>query len=116
VDADGYGALIDRDARLSVLCDSTETRALGLFHLVDPSCWLLDAIRLTGNYPRLRRRVCYGVAQSVPCRSRSRGNQMAKAKAAKTAKAKKTAAVKDLSAKNPKSVKGGVLLRKKVFE
>jgi hypothetical protein len=117
---DRYVALVSRGARLSTLCEGTEMHALGLVHLAEPACWLLDAIRLAGIYAGLKRRVCYGVARSGPARHPARRIVMAKAKtakAAKAAKAKKTATVKDLAPKNSKAVKGGaVLLRKKVYE
>ncbi len=102
---------------MSTLCEGTEMHALGLVHLAEPACWLLDAIRLAGIYAGLKRRVCYGVARSGPARHPARRIVMAKAKTAKAAKAKKTATVKDLAPKNSKAVKGGaVLLRKKVYE
>ena len=113
LDANGYMTLVEKQARLSVPCDGTEARTLGLFHLVDPACWLLDAIRLTGHYIELKRRVYHGPAQPGPAGNRSRRNEMAKARTTKAAP--KKAAVKDLAPKNPKAVKGG-LLKKKVYE
>ena len=113
LDADGYMTLVEKQARLSVPCDGTEARTLGLFHLVDPACWLLDAIRLTGHYIELKRRVYHDPAQPGPAGNRSRRNEMAKARTTKAAP--KKAAVKDLAPKNPKAVKGG-LLKKKVYE
>lgn len=113
LDANGYMTLVEQHARLSVPCDGTEARTLGLFHLTDPACWLLDAIRLTGHYVELKRRVYHGPAQPGPAGNRSRRNEMAKARTTKAAP--KKAAVKDLAPKNPKAVKGG-LLKKKVYE
>ena len=104
---DRYVALVSRQARLSALCGGTETHALGLLHLVEPVCWLLDAIRLSGTYPELERRV---------------GHRLAKARTAKTSKAAmpratKTVMVKDFAAKGAKSVTGGAMaLRRKVHE
>jgi len=57
LDHRSYTALIAADARLSILCDSSLTHTLGLIDTADPVCWFHDAIRLTGLYPGLKRRL-----------------------------------------------------------
>jgi hypothetical protein len=52
-----YVTLVEKEAVLSALCSGREPHALELMHLADPACWLLDAIRLTGLYPAIRRRL-----------------------------------------------------------
>ena len=119
-----YEALVARDARLAMLCRCDDPHALGLHRLAEPVCWLLDAVRLSGVYGRLQRGLCYGVRHSEFAAHLSWRDMMAKAKAAKKAVAKKApakktaakATVKDLKPKDTKSVKGGALARKKVFE
>jgi hypothetical protein len=56
LDVEGYTRLVSADARLVMLCDGTCAHSLGLTDGAEAVCWLLDAIRLAGLYPDLRRR------------------------------------------------------------
>ena len=112
VTRDRYVALVGKQARLSALCEGTETHPLGLVHLVEPVCWLLDAIRLSGTYAELERGVGSRLAQSGSAEHRSRSRRMAKARTAKTVKTAKAA-----KPKATKTVKGAAMaLRRKVYE
>ena len=75
---DHYVALVSRQARLSALSGGAETHALGLLHLVEPVCWLLDAIRLSGTYAGLTRRLCHRVAKSGSAGDRVRSTVSAR--------------------------------------
>jgi hypothetical protein len=57
LDLRGYEQLVAMDARLALVSAGSQGFALGLRALTDPTCWLLDAIRLVGLYPRLKSRV-----------------------------------------------------------
>ena len=98
LDLRGYERLVALDARLALVGAGSHAYALGLRPLTDPTCWLLDAIRLAGLYARLKGRARIALA-SVS------GEHMAKKmkKAAKSGKkAKKSVAVKNLKAKKAK--------------
>ena len=104
LDLRGYERLVAMDARLELVSAGSHAYALGLLPLTDPTCWLLDAIRLVGLYARLKGRA--RIALSSPS-----GEHMAKKmkKAAKSRKtAKKSVAVKNLKAKKAKSTKAGI--------
>jgi len=49
-----YVNLVTRDARLELLLDDTHPYLVGLLRPSEPTCWLLDAIRLAGMYGRIR--------------------------------------------------------------
>jgi len=57
LDVDSYAELAAAEARLSILCEASRTYTLGLIETIEPVCWLHDAIRLSGLYPRLKRRL-----------------------------------------------------------
>lgn len=57
LDLHGYEQLVAMDARLALVSAGSQAYALGLRPLTDPTCWLLDAIRLVGLYARLKGRV-----------------------------------------------------------
>lgn len=57
LDLRGYTELVAAEARLSGLRQGSGSHTLGLMESLDPVRWLLDAIRLTGFYPRLRQRL-----------------------------------------------------------
>ncbi len=57
LDLRGYERLVAMDARLALVSAGSQAYALGLRPLTDPTCWLLDAIRLVGLYARLKGRV-----------------------------------------------------------
>jgi hypothetical protein len=57
LDLRGYEQLVAMDARLALVSAGSQGYALGLRALTDPTCWLLDAIRLVGLYARLKGRV-----------------------------------------------------------
>src|SRR5205809_2375312 len=57
LDVDSYAELAAAEARLSILCEVSRTYTLGLIETIEPVCWLHDAIRLSGLYPRLKRRL-----------------------------------------------------------
>lgn len=57
LDRRGYERLVAMDARLAMVSAGAQAHALGLRPATDPACWLVDAIRLVGLYPRLRRRL-----------------------------------------------------------
>ena len=57
LDLRGYERLVAMDARLALVSAGSQAYALGLRPLTDPTCWLLDAIRLVGLYERLKGRV-----------------------------------------------------------
>ena len=57
LDLRGYERLVAMDARLALVSAGSHAYALGLRPLIDPTCWLLDAIRLVGLYARLKGRV-----------------------------------------------------------
>jgi hypothetical protein len=57
LDLRGYERLVAMDARLALVSAGTHAHALGLRPLTDPTCWLLDAIRLVGLYAPLKGRV-----------------------------------------------------------
>ncbi|HEX9822598.1 MAG TPA: TfuA-like protein [Methylomirabilota bacterium] len=62
LDLRGYTGLVAAEARLSGLRQGSGSYTLGLMETLDPVCWLLDAIRLTGLYPGLRQRLERGPA------------------------------------------------------
>jgi hypothetical protein len=101
LDLRGYERLVAMDARLALVGAGSHAHALGLRPHTDPTCWLLDAIRLVGLYARLKGRARIALAEAS-------GAHMAKKmkKAAKSVKtAKKSVAVKNLKAKKAKSAK-----------
>jgi hypothetical protein len=57
LDLHGYERVVAMDARLALVSTGSHAYALGLRPLTDPTCWLIDAIRLAGLYARLRGRV-----------------------------------------------------------
>jgi hypothetical protein len=57
LDLRGYERLVAMDARLALVSAGSQAYALGLRPLTDPTCWLLDAIRLVGLYAGLKGRV-----------------------------------------------------------
>ena len=57
LDRRGYERLVAMDARLALVSAGSQAHALGLRPATDPTCWLVDAIRLVGLYARLKRRV-----------------------------------------------------------
>lgn len=57
LDLGGYERLVAMDARLGLVSAGSQAYALGLRPLTDPTCWLLDAIRLVGLYGHLKGRV-----------------------------------------------------------
>lgn len=65
LDSNANTALLRKHARLSILCECTAASTLPLSHLADPACWLLDALRLTGQYAVLKRRAGSGVDHKV---------------------------------------------------
>jgi hypothetical protein len=71
LDLRGYEHLVAMDARLSLVSAGSQGYALGLRALTDPTCWLLDAIRLVGLYTRLKGRVRGADATSGPVDRRS---------------------------------------------
>ena len=115
LDRHGYERLVALDARLGLVSAGSHAHALGLRPGTEPTCWLLDAIRLAGLYVRLRRDACARMAaQRSP---RHSGGQMAKAKKkAKSAKpAKKAVAVKDLAAKGKSTKRAISAVRRRVI-
>jgi len=104
LDLRGYERLVAMDARLALVSAGAHAFALGLRPLTDPTCWLLDAMRLVGLYARLKGRARIALASAS-------GGHMAKKmkKAAKSRKtAKKSVAVKNLKARKAKSTKAGM--------
>jgi hypothetical protein len=57
LDCRGYERLVAMDARLALVSAGSQAYALGLQPGTDPACWLVDAIRLSGLYGRLKRKV-----------------------------------------------------------
>jgi hypothetical protein len=57
LDRRGYERLVAMDARLGLVRAGSQAYALGLRALTDPTCWLLDAIRLVNLYGPLKGRV-----------------------------------------------------------
>jgi hypothetical protein len=57
LDLRGYERLVAMEARLALVSAGSQAYALGLQPLTDPTCWLLDAIRLVGLYAGLKGRV-----------------------------------------------------------
>jgi hypothetical protein len=57
LDRHGYERLVAMDARLALVSAGSQAHALGLQPGTDPACWLVDAIRLSGLYGRLERKV-----------------------------------------------------------
>ena len=53
----GFAELVELDARLALISEASRIYTLGLPDGIEPVCWLHDAIRLSGVYPSLRRRV-----------------------------------------------------------
>jgi hypothetical protein len=67
LDLHGHERLVAMDARLALVSAGSHSHALGLRPLTDPTCWLLDAIKLVGLYPRLHGRVRR--AEAARCRT-----------------------------------------------
>jgi hypothetical protein len=57
LDCRGYERLVAMDARLALVSTGSQAHALGLQPPTEAACWLVDAIRLGGQYGRLERRV-----------------------------------------------------------
>jgi len=57
LDLRAYERLVAMDARLALVSAGSHAHALGLRPLTNPTCWLLDAIRLVGLDARLKGRV-----------------------------------------------------------
>jgi hypothetical protein len=57
LDHEGFVELVIREARLNLLLNWPNLYAFGVLHPADPAPWLLDALRLTGRYGRIQRRV-----------------------------------------------------------
>jgi hypothetical protein len=112
LDLRGYERLVAMDARLGLVSAASQAYALGLRPLTDPTCWLLDAIRLVGLYARLKGRARIARATRSAALASTSGEHMAKTtkKAAKSGKAaKKSVAVKNLKSKGAKSKKAGMV-------
>ena len=56
LDHQGFVELVMREARLDLLLNQPNLYAFGVLHPADPASWLLDALRLTARYGRLKRR------------------------------------------------------------
>ena len=54
---DDFTRLVVTEARLSALRHGSRCSTLGFANAIEPVCWLLDAIRLSGFYPSLKRRI-----------------------------------------------------------
>jgi hypothetical protein len=65
LDSRGYERLVALEARLALVTAGAQAHALGVLPATDPACWLVDAIRLTGLYGRLERRVARACAEGV---------------------------------------------------
>jgi hypothetical protein len=65
LDSRGYERLVALEARLALVTAGAQAHALGVLPATDPACWLVDAIRLTGLYERLERRVARACAEGV---------------------------------------------------
>jgi hypothetical protein len=57
LDLRGFERLVAMDARLALVSAGSHAHALGLRPLTNPTCWLLDAIRLVGLDAHLKGRV-----------------------------------------------------------
>jgi hypothetical protein len=56
LDLRGYERLVAMNARLAMVSAGAQAYVLGLSARTDPTCWLIDAIRLVGLYARLETR------------------------------------------------------------
>ena len=63
LDGRGYERIVALDARLRTVTAVSQPHVLDLLAATDPGCWLIDAIRLSGLYARLARRVDRGVPE-----------------------------------------------------
>src|SRR3989442_1963921 len=68
LDVDSYAELAAAEARLSILCEASRPYTLGLIETIEPVCWLHDAIRLSGLYPRLKPRLAAPASSDGPAR------------------------------------------------
>ncbi len=76
LDAAGYVDLLTADAKLALLWEHYRIHTLGLLEPTEPVCWLHDAIRLAGLYPRLKRRLARApILDGRPSLGRKHGSE-----------------------------------------
>jgi len=117
LDGRGYERIVALDSRLNAVTSASQAHVLGLLPATGPACWLIDAIRMSGLYVRLSKRVdrhaaVAADAKSVRCarigrRTDKEGAAMAKSK---RKPAKKSVKVKNLKSKKKTGEKGAMAL------
>jgi hypothetical protein len=64
LDGRGYDRIVAMEARLAMVTSGAQAHALGLRPATDPACWLIDAIRWSGLYSRLEKRIAGTTARN----------------------------------------------------